>query len=208
MRSAKTPFAWSGRADWPAMPQVRSHMPLLAASPVIAVTIPAHWSTQTALRSCSSGLTPAIPWLSVRTRVETARLSLAVGRPEAALDLCDEILSVLRTCPTLDSRPTSELKLQALFGSKGDPWAATLSRAELRVLPLLASHLTFAEMAEKLFVSRNTVKSQAISIYRKLGVSTRNEAVMRAAELGLMSSSFTDAGTHSNGHRPSAHAAR
>ena len=37
----------------------------------------------------------------------------------------------------------------------------------------------------RLFVSRNTVKTQAISIYRKLGVSSRSEAIDRAAELGL-----------------------
>ena len=45
------------------------------------------------------------------------------------------------------------------------------------LLPLLPSHLTLAEIAERLYVSRNTVKTQAISIYRKLGVSTRGEAI-------------------------------
>ena len=37
-----------------------------------------------------------------------------------------------------------------------------------------------------LFLSRNTVKTQVISIYRKLGVSSRNEAVDRLVELGLL----------------------
>jgi LuxR family transcriptional regulator, maltose regulon positive regulatory protein len=43
------------------------------------------------------------------------------------------------------------------------------------------------EIGERLFVSRHTVKTQAISTYRKLGVSARSEAVLRAEEIGLLS---------------------
>ena len=53
-------------------------------------------------------------------------------------------------------------------------------------MPLLSTHLTFREIGERLYVSRNTVKTQAISIYRKLDVSSRGEAVIRAGELGLV----------------------
>ena len=49
-----------------------------------------------------------------------------------------------------------------------------------------SSHLSFREIGEQLFVSRNTVKTQAISVYRKLGVSSRSEAIARAADLGLV----------------------
>jgi LuxR family maltose regulon positive regulatory protein len=68
-------------------------------------------------------------------------------------------------------------------------WESSLTAAELRLLPLLTTHLTFREIGDRLFVSRNTVKTQAISIYRKLGASSRGEAVQRAAELGLVSDS-------------------
>jgi LuxR family maltose regulon positive regulatory protein len=61
-----------------------------------------------------------------------------------------------------------------------------LTSAELRLLPLLATHLSFREIGERLFVSRNTIKTQAISVYRKLGVSSRSEAIERAVELGLV----------------------
>jgi LuxR family maltose regulon positive regulatory protein len=61
-----------------------------------------------------------------------------------------------------------------------------LTPAELRVLPLLSTHLSFREIGKRLFVSRNTVKTQAISVYRKLGVCSRSEAVARARELGLV----------------------
>ena len=70
-------------------------------------------------------------------------------------------------------------------GSSG-PGASALTAAELRLLPLLCTHLSFPEIGEELFLSPNTVKSQAISIYRKLGVSNRSQAVTQSRELGLL----------------------
>jgi DNA-binding CsgD family transcriptional regulator len=61
-----------------------------------------------------------------------------------------------------------------------------LTGAELRLLPLLSTHLSFPEIASELFLSRNTVKSQAYSIYHKLGASSRSQAVARSRELGLL----------------------
>jgi LuxR family transcriptional regulator, maltose regulon positive regulatory protein len=64
--------------------------------------------------------------------------------------------------------------------------ASALTAAELHLLPLVSTHLTFPEIAEELFLSRNTIKSQASSIYRKLGTSTRSQAIPRSRELGLL----------------------
>ena len=64
--------------------------------------------------------------------------------------------------------------------------AEPLTPAERRVLELLPTHLTDAQVAEQLFVSRNTVKSHVKSLYRKLEVSSRSDAVERARELGLL----------------------
>ena len=61
-----------------------------------------------------------------------------------------------------------------------------LTPAERRLLPLLTTHLTFREIADHLSVSRNTVKTQAICTYRKLGATSRSEAIQRAIDLGLM----------------------
>jgi LuxR family maltose regulon positive regulatory protein len=61
----------------------------------------------------------------------------------------------------------------------------------LRVLHHLPSHLTLAEIADRLFVSRNTVKTQAIAVYRKLDVSSRGEAVDVARQVGLLDESPT-----------------
>jgi LuxR family transcriptional regulator, maltose regulon positive regulatory protein len=68
----------------------------------------------------------------------------------------------------------------------GSPGASALTAAELRVLPLLSTHLSSGEIAAELFVSMHTVKSQQASLYRKLGASTRSQAVARARQLGLL----------------------
>jgi LuxR family maltose regulon positive regulatory protein len=56
----------------------------------------------------------------------------------------------------------------------------------LRLLPMLCTHLSFPEIAADVFLSPHTVKSQAFSMYRKLGVASRSQAVTRARELGLL----------------------
>ena len=66
------------------------------------------------------------------------------------------------------------------------PGASALTTAERRILPLLGTHLSFREIAAELFVSRHTVRSQAMSVYRKLGASSRSQAVARSRELGLL----------------------
>ena len=58
------------------------------------------------------------------------------------------------------------------------------------MLPYLATHLTFPEIASRLFISRNTVKTEAISTYRKLTASSRSEAIERAIAVGLLESSI------------------
>lgn len=75
-----------------------------------------------------------------------------------------------------------------LSRQRGDarPGPSALTAAELRVLPLLATHLRAAEIAAELFVSLHTVKSQQASLYRKLGTSSRGQAVTRARQLGLL----------------------
>jgi LuxR family transcriptional regulator, maltose regulon positive regulatory protein len=52
--------------------------------------------------------------------------------------------------------------------------------------PLLATHLSFPQIGAELFLSPSTIKSQALSLYRKLGVSSRSQAVARARELALL----------------------
>ena len=53
---------------------------------------------------------------------------------------------------------------------------------------VLCTHLSLPEIAAEMFLSRNTIRSQAYSIYRKLGVSSRSQAVAVAVagKLGLL----------------------
>ena len=64
--------------------------------------------------------------------------------------------------------------------------AASLTTAELNVLALLPFYLSFKEIGQRLGVKATTVKSHALSIYGKLGASSRSEAVELAAEAGLL----------------------
>jgi LuxR family maltose regulon positive regulatory protein len=61
-----------------------------------------------------------------------------------------------------------------------------LSDRELEVLRLLTSSLSSTEMAEELFISVNTIRTHIRTVYSKLGVHSRYEAVARAKELGLL----------------------
>ncbi|WP_339122960.1 LuxR C-terminal-related transcriptional regulator [Pseudonocardia sp. D17] len=66
------------------------------------------------------------------------------------------------------------------------PGAEVLSDREVEVLGHLAAMLTAAEIGAEMFVSVNTVKTHLKSIYRKLGVSSRRQAVARGVELGIV----------------------
>jgi LuxR family maltose regulon positive regulatory protein len=61
-----------------------------------------------------------------------------------------------------------------------------LSRQEQQVLRLLVAGQTYAEMAQALIVSIHTIKTQVSSIYRKLGVSRRAEAIAATQQLPLL----------------------
>ena len=61
-----------------------------------------------------------------------------------------------------------------------------LTERETEVLPLLATHLTSTEIAEHLYVATSTARTHIKSIYGKLGVHSRDDAVLRARELGLL----------------------
>ena len=134
-------------------------------------------------------LTYALPYYAVQARIELIRVHLALTDLAAARTLMREVDELLRRLPGLGTLTGEAQALRARLpkerGSSASG-ASALTAAELRLLPLLSTHLSMPEIAEELFLSRNTIKSQAISIYRKLGASSRNQAVTRARELGLL----------------------
>jgi LuxR family transcriptional regulator, maltose regulon positive regulatory protein len=134
-------------------------------------------------------LTYAIPHVAVQARLELARVHLALGDLAGAWTLMREVDELLRRRPDLGTLVGEAEALRAQLARQrgaGSPGASALTAAELRVVPLLATHMTSAEIAAELYVSVHTIKSQQASMYRKLGASSRSQAVARARELGLL----------------------
>jgi LuxR family maltose regulon positive regulatory protein len=134
-------------------------------------------------------LTYALPYFAVQARTELIRVHLAVADLAGARTLTREVDELLRRRPGLGNLAAQAQALRArLSEERGSsaPGASALTAAELRLLPLLCTHLSFPQIAEEMFLSRNTIKSQAVSIYRKLGAFSRSQAVTRSRELGLL----------------------
>ena len=133
-----------------------------------------------------------IPWLTIQVGLELTRAHLTLAEAAAASTILTETERVLELRPGMgllvdEARELRE-RVAATDGSAG-AWAMSLSAAELRLLPYLATHLTFPEIGTRLFISRTTVKTEAVSLYRKLGASSRSQAIERAVEVGLLESS-------------------
>lgn len=130
----------------------------------------------------------AAPHLAVQARLELARAHLTLADPAAARLLLREVGDLLRRRPDMGvlSQEAEELGQQLRAISGGTPGASTLTTAELKLLPFLPSYHSFRQIGEQLHLSPHTVKTQAISVYRKLGVTSRGGAVERAIALGLL----------------------
>ena len=134
-------------------------------------------------------LTYALPYLAVQARIELARVHFALTDLAGARTLMCEVDDLLRRLPGLGILAGEAEALRArLARDRGAsvPGASALTAAELRLLPLLSTHLSFPQIAEQMVLSRYTIKSQAMSIYRKLGASSRSQAVARSRALGLL----------------------
>jgi LuxR family maltose regulon positive regulatory protein len=121
-----------------------------------------------------------------------ARVHFREGHDALANDEISEAAMLIRSCP--DPGPKIERLLSLARGrihtpARGGPpttGVEELSEGEFRVLRLLASNLTQREIGAELYLSLNTIKSHTRSIFRKLGVTTREQAVARARELELI----------------------
>jgi LuxR family transcriptional regulator, maltose regulon positive regulatory protein len=127
-------------------------------------------------------------WLAVQVHLEFAQALVDLSereRASTALGWAEDILAESPDLGVLAERAIAlRRELERPAGANGS--GQRLTPAERRLLPLLTTHLTFREIGELLQISRNTVKTQAICTYRKLGVSSRSEAIERAIELGLV----------------------
>ncbi|WP_404388671.1 AAA family ATPase [Humibacillus xanthopallidus] len=136
-----------------------------------------------------TALIPEIaPWFAVCGRLFQARSAVLLGDGALARILIADARRAMT--PDLaaslanDLLVDTEAALRSL--TRDGVSAAALTTAEMRVLQFLPSHLTFAMIGEHLFLSQNTVKTHALSVYRKFAVVSRSEAVAVAQSLGLV----------------------
>jgi LuxR family maltose regulon positive regulatory protein len=124
------------------------------------------------------------PWMALLADVVLGEGAMECGDAEAAARHAAGAMTLLERYPDAGilRRRAERLRGAVELGRLAEP----LTPAERRVLELLPTHLTDAQMAEQLFVSRNTVKSHVKNLYRKLEVSSRADAVERAREVGLL----------------------
>ncbi len=130
----------------------------------------------------------AVPHLAIQARLELARAHLTLADPAAARLLLREVGDLMRRRPDLGvlAQEAEDLRTQLRAVSGGTPGASTLTTAELKLLPFLPTYFSFRQIGEQMHLSPHTVKTQAISVYRKLGVTSRGEAIERAIALGLL----------------------
>jgi len=140
-----------------------------------------------ALRLLRGGVLPA--WLAY-TLLQAAAVLAAAGEREAAVGLVDEaqgLVASFQDAGILESLLDDvQLQLTRSRPRRTGPDAVALTQAELLVLRRLSGSLSQRAIAQELSISRNTVKTHTSAIYRKLGVSSRADAVARATGLALL----------------------
>jgi LuxR family maltose regulon positive regulatory protein len=130
-----------------------------------------------------------MPYLGVRSRLQLAKVYSVEGDHATVRHLLREIDDIVSRRPALGALVDAVSELRRIATSSpqgGAAGAPPLTAAELRLLPYLQTHFTSGEIAVRLFVSRSTVNTQISSIYRKLGVSKRSDAVQQATTTGLL----------------------
>ncbi len=132
-------------------------------------------------------LTHVLPVVSMQALLELARAYVSLTDTAGARAVLRQAADITQRRPQLGVLPeqAEQLRVQLDTMAGQSIGASALTTAELRLLPLLPTHLSFREMGERLYVSRHTVKTHVTSIYRKLGVSSRTEAIERMEVLGL-----------------------
>jgi LuxR family maltose regulon positive regulatory protein len=130
-----------------------------------------------------------VPWYMAEAQIALARAEIRLSNGDRA--------RVLLTRAAHDGGRAGDSRVLGewlhLAWERADALAAgatgrgpALTKAELRVLRLLPSHLSLREIGSRLYVSTSTVKTQTLAVYRKLDVSCRSDAVARGRSAGLI----------------------
>jgi LuxR family maltose regulon positive regulatory protein len=131
--------------------------------------------------------------------LELARAHAALGDVAAARSAVDRAVRRIDGARDAGVLPTALAEVLSGVGGTGGggltgvPGVEELSAREIGVLRALSGTGSLRELADSLYISRNTIKTHTRSLYAKLGVASREEAVQRGRALGLLASSY---GTH------------
>jgi LuxR family transcriptional regulator, maltose regulon positive regulatory protein len=129
------------------------------------------------------------PWPTIEATLLLGRVLLELGDRAGAAERAAEARDVLTALPdgteALQAR-LAELDRRIAGRRREVSLAEPLTEREVAVLRLLGGTLSLREIGQELYVSANTVKTHTQAIYRKLGVSTRHDAVEQARRLGLL----------------------
>jgi len=128
------------------------------------------------------------PWSTIVPTLLLARIRLQLGDVAGAAELAEEAREVLDALP--DGTGALQAHLADLDRGMARPTreadnAEPLTEREVAVLHMLGGTLSLREIGHELYVSANTVKTHTQAIYRKLGVSSRHDAVARGKRLGI-----------------------
>ncbi len=137
-----------------------------------------------------AGFERSSPWFGILGLIPLIRTSLLLDEAQSALDMLHELEAKMQIQAPATPLARHVDQLGATVRAANSvlvdrTWA--LTAAELRVIQYLPTNLSLADIAAQLFVSRNTVKSHAAAIYRKLGTTSRSDAVDLARAAGLIS---------------------
>ena len=129
------------------------------------------------------------PWATLEGMLRLAQVLLDLGQRAEARELTGEAQDVLAEFP--EGVEVLQARLEGLRRQLTAPLrvagrGSELTEREVAVLRLLRGTLSLREISVELYVSPNTVKTHAQAIYRKLGVSTRHDAVARGREAGVL----------------------
>lgn len=143
-----------------------------------------------ALRLYEAPSPQAFPWLAPQTAILLGHILLDLDDVPGAQQKAHEAnqaLSWLHDSRMLKAQHQDLVSRLQQANDRAIAHEVTgLTPAEIRILHVLPTHLTLTEIAEELGISRNTVKTQANAIYRKLRASNRTQAVREAHARGLL----------------------
>ena len=144
-----------------------------------------------ALEKLTKALTLAEPGGLIRNFLdfgqEMANLLSRLARQKVAIGYIGRILDAFRSETVGSAQGVTDGHAVRLSSLNNEPFVEPLTNRELDILTLLTRRLSNKEVAEKLFISHETVKKHTINIYQKLCVNSRRQAVDKANELGIIS---------------------